>query len=366
MLPVLKIIHLVLVKKFYERHAGLLFAVFYVMFGMVESNQIISYHFGLILGAISSPVFLAVVLAVWLLYLSKSVLFLEECFSQPRNTFLRQLNLLDQQQQFLLLAYALLLCYLPVLIYSAFMIVIAFQQHYYLAALSMMAFHAVMLGAGAFKMVHSLNSSSPPFLQLPSFRWPFIKSYPLFYIGLLFDRFKITLLLTKVFSILCLIGFLRIPLDDYEPRLAYLGLAIANLSHAVILFEWRKLEDNYFLFMRALPVSILYRFAMVAVAFGLLLLPEFIVLLVQHIHLVDALTALLLAVGFSLYIYSTSFKGILDNDKLIQRILWMFLITFMLALSKLALPTAIVWMAIGWWRFRKNFDDYESSANIPA
>lgn len=366
MLPVLKIIHLVLVKKFYERHAGLLFVVFYLMFGMVESSQIISYHYGLMLGAISSPVFLGIVLLMWLLYLSKSVLFVEECLVQPRNIFLRQLNLLDQRQQLLLLAYTLLLCYLPVLIYSAFMIAIAFQQHTYLAALSMMAFHAVMLSAGGFKIVRSLNSSSPPFLQLPSIRWPFVKSYPLFYIGLLFDRFKITLLLTKVSSILCLVGFLQIPLDNYEPRLAYLGLVIANLSHAVILFEWRKLEDHYFFFTRALPVSLFYRFAMLAAAFGLLLLPELIVLLVQHIHLADAITALLLAVGFSLYIYSTSFKGMLDNDKLMQRILWLFLITFMLALSKLALPAAIVWIAIGWWRFRKNFDAYEPAANISA
>jgi len=49
-------------KKFYERHAGLLFFVFYVMFGMVESGQLVSYHLGLIYGAIGAPVFLALVL----------------------------------------------------------------------------------------------------------------------------------------------------------------------------------------------------------------------------------------------------------------------------------------------------------------
>src|SRR6185369_16363350 len=104
MLPVIKIINSILVRKFYERHAALLFFVFYVMFGMVESGQIVSYHLGLINGAISSPMFMMIVFGIWMLYLIKAVLLFEECFAQPHNLFFKQISLLNKLAQFFLLA----------------------------------------------------------------------------------------------------------------------------------------------------------------------------------------------------------------------------------------------------------------------
>jgi hypothetical protein len=364
MLPVLKIINRVLVKTFYERHAGLLFFVFYIMFGMVESGQIISYHLGLIYGAIGSPVFMGIILAIWFLYLAKGTLFFEECFGKPQNNFLHQISLLDRKNQFLWISTAFVLIYLPVLSYSAVMIVVAFKNQNIWPAFSMIFFHITALSLSAYRIVYKINSSIPSIFLLPAIRFPFIKTFPLFYIGLLMDRFKIMLLLTKIFSIACIIGFLQIPLDDYEPRLAYLGLVIGIMSHSAIIFEWRKFEDHYLFFTRTLPLTLNYRFAVLTAAYAILLIPEFVVLVVQHVHIWNAIIAIYLGISFSLFAHGSLFKNVLDNDRHIQTILWLFLITFFLTLSKLALPTAIFLTAIGWWRFRKYFESYEPSANI--
>ncbi|HEV8512026.1 MAG TPA: hypothetical protein VGQ59_02055 [Cyclobacteriaceae bacterium] len=363
MLPTIKIINGVLVRKFYERHASLLFFVFYLMFGMVESGQIVSYHLALIHGAISSPVFMMIVLGIWMLYLIKAVLLLEECFAQPHNLFFKQIGQLNKPTQFFLLAYTYVLIYQPVLIYSIVMIVVAFKSNAILAAMSMIAFHFIMISLCAWRSINSINTSRPSVLAIPSLRWPFAKPYPVFYISLLTDRFRIMLLLTKTFTILCLLGFLQIPLDHYESRLAHLGMAIAITSYSVIIFEWRQFEDQYLQFARALPITLTQRFLVVASAYAILLLPEFVVLLFQGFYLWDALIAILLSLGFALFAHSSLYQEKLNNDRHIQRVLWLFLITFFLALSKLALPAAILFSLIGWWRFRKNFEAYEASTN---
>jgi hypothetical protein len=364
MLPVIKIINRVLVRKFYERHAGLLFFVFYIMFGMVESGQIVIYHKALIYGALSSPFLMAIVFVVWLLYLAKAILFFEECLAQPHNLFFSQISLLDKAAQFFLLVYAYFLIYQPVLIYSVIMIAVCFKTNAVWIGMTIIVFHLVMIGICAWRSVHSINTSRPSLLGIPSLRWPFARPYPMFYIGLLTDRLKIMLLLAKTFSILCLLGFLQIPLDQYEPRLAYLGMTIAITSYSVIIFEWRQFEDHYLQFTRALPFNLTQRFLIIVSAYSILLLPEFVVLLVQRIYPWDALIAVFLGVSFALFAHGSLYKGELNSDRHLQRILWLLLITFFLALSKLAFPTAVLLSGLGWWRFRKNFEDYEASANI--
>lgn len=307
-----------------------------------------------------------IVLGIWVLYLFKSVLFFEECFTQPHNLFFRQITLLEKLVQFSLLAYAYFIIYQPVLIYSLIIIVVAFSTNAIWLALSLIAFHFIMLSLCAWRSMSSINTSRPSTLKIRSLHWPFSKPFPLFYISLLTDRFKIMLLLAKTFSILCLLGFLQIPLDQYEPRLAHLGMTFAIISYSVIIFEWRQFEDRHLQFTRAFPIHLAQRFLVVASAYALLLLPEFIVLLAQGFYLWDALIAILLALGFALFAHGSLYQGELNSDRHLQRILWLFLITFFLALSKLALPVAILLSAIGWWRFRENFEGYEASANISS
>ncbi|MGC4022494.1 MAG: hypothetical protein QM734_11390 [Cyclobacteriaceae bacterium] len=363
MLPVIKTVNAILVRKFYERHAGLLFFVFYFMFGMVESGQIKSYHLGLIYGALSSPLMMLIVFAIWLLYLTKGMLFFDECISRPQNLFFKQVSLLDKRAQFFLFSYAYLIIYQPVLIYSIVMIAVAFSKKAIWMAASMIAFHFLAISLCSLRSVYRINNTKSPRLIIPTLRWPFTLSPPMFYVGLLTSRFKIMLFLTKIASIISLLGFLQIQLDQYEPRLAYLGMIIAILSYSVIIFEWRRFEDSSLQFTRALPINLHQRFLIIAIAYAILLIPEFVVLLAQRFYPWHALIAILLSIGFALFLHTSLYKE-LNNDHHLRRVLWLFLIAFFFALSKLGLPMAILLVMVSWWQFRKNFMAYEPSANI--
>lgn len=363
MQAVLKIIHRVCVLKFYERHAALLAFVFYVMFGLVQSNELIDFHQGLIFASLTSPLFYAAVLGVWTLYLIKIILFYEECFSLPQNSILKNFGLLAPRSQWMIFSYAIILAYLPVLIYSLFMIRLAFQHQLIGYGLSIIVFHSSAIGLGSWRLMHVINSTSSFALKMPRLWWGFRKPLPLIYLGLLANRLKLTFLLTKLSSVVCILCLWYLPVDHYEPRLAWLGLAFGLAGHGVILFEWRKFEDREFFFSRALPLATSYRFAMIGVAFLLLLIPESIVMFAQGLQIVDVSIGLVIGTAFLLFIYCTSYRHPLNNEQHLQRMLWLFLISFLMILSKFSIPFSILLLAVAWWQFKKHFDAYQPVAD---
>ncbi|MDZ7646430.1 MAG: hypothetical protein U5K54_04210 [Cytophagales bacterium] len=108
----------VLVIPFYKNHAGLLFFVFFLMFGIVESTQIVLYHTSLIYGMLSSGMFLVVVFVIWLLYQLKSLHFLLKISGSESHAFLNELALLPTAQSYLYFLLISFMTSLPVFLYT--------------------------------------------------------------------------------------------------------------------------------------------------------------------------------------------------------------------------------------------------------
>jgi hypothetical protein len=360
----IRVLHLVWVKKFYERHALLLFFVFYVMFGMVQPGQIISYHKGLIYGMLTSWMFTTIVFGIWSLYIIKTILFLEEYISLPQNSFLRNFSLLPQNRQLFVYAYAVFICYAPVLLYSIFILFHAFSQGWFLQFIVVCFFHVTAIFLSAWRIRSVFNSSRPALIRLPSLRWPFRITFPFFYLALLADRFKIMWLMTKVSSLLLLIGILQIPLDQYEPRLALLGTTLAVFAQANIIFEWKRFDYQFLFFSRTLPIPAIQRYLVVMGAAIMLFLPEIVLLALHRVRVSDIFLSALLFVGFFQFLYSSLYKSDQHMDVFIQRVLWYFLLAFLLVLSKLALPVALAMLAFSAWKYLQRFERHELAENF--
>ncbi len=98
MLSLIRTINKVIVSKFYEQNAGFFLFVFFLMFGIVESSQLVSYHLSLIAGIIESTVFLAVVCTGWLIYMAKCLQFVLSRLDLPENEFLFRLGMMDRTE----------------------------------------------------------------------------------------------------------------------------------------------------------------------------------------------------------------------------------------------------------------------------
>ncbi len=362
--PVMRILSQVVVKKFYERNSGFFLFVFFLMFGIVESTQIVNYHLSLIYGAITSPVFFLIISVLWSFYMTKCFAFVVEIRTLAENSFLMQLGQLKKSRQFLFLLVTFLLLYLPVEIYSMVIVSVAVHGQYYFMASLIVLVHFTLLMVATWVTVKNINSTKAQFSLLPSLKWPWPKPLPFIYLNALTSDHKIILLLTKAFSFFALIGFMHIPLDHYEPRIAMMGLLFGLAAHAVIVFEFRKLEDHHLMFVRQLPLSIHKRFLLLVSVYALVLLPELILIVVNPIHLVDAAICFLAGCSFLLFSHCTLYKNDLNMDKHMQVILYLFLVGFGVALFNLTFPASLLLMLAVFHRFQKHYYQHEASGAL--
>ena len=363
MLPVMKILVQVIVQKFYERNVGLFFFIFYLMFGIVESTQIITYHLSLIYGVLSSSVFLLMVCGVWVLYSLKYLQFIFAEFDKPQNLFLIELSRLDRTKLFWILLVTVATIDAPVLIYSFFIVSIGVKSHHYLPTLAIIGFHLGALLTATFILLKRLNSihEKASFSFFPAIHWRWPKPLSIFYLGQLTNQLPTVLFFTKAFSVFAVYGFMQIPLDHYENRVAVLGLLIGLAGHAVIVFELRKFEEETLRFLRGIPLSIPERFLKIATVYGILLLPEIIMLTIRGVHLIDLIGIILFATGYLTLNHCKLLKSELNMDNHIQWTLGLFLISFMLVLLKVHLVEMLLIWALSYYWLNRDYYKFESS-----
>jgi hypothetical protein len=357
------VLNKVLVKKFYERNVGLLFFVFYLMFGVVESNQVISYHRSLIYGVLTSPVFLLGVMGVWMLYSAKYLQLVLSELSEPHNQFLKDYSRLDRPQQFWPMLFSIFMMDQPVLIYSAFIVGVGIVSQQYLPAVAVIVFHSAKLVGCTWIVLQRINSlhERKTTKLLPTIQWPWKRYFPFFYLGHFTNQLPLALLFTKGFSLFAIIGFMQITTDHYENRTALMGLLFGLMAHSVIIFESRRLEETYLTFAKGLPLSMLKRFVFLSLFYGVLLMPELVLLAINKIIWFDLLLITLFAVFYLVYQHTRLFRGSLTIDAHTTFTFGLFLISFMLVLFKLYWLEAFALGILGFYQYKRDYYNFEAS-----
>jgi len=363
MRPVVHVLHKAIVARFYEQNAGLFLFAFFLMFGIVESSQIVSYHLSLIAGIIESTLFLAFVNLAWLIYLLKSVQFVLSRLTLPENEFLFSIGLMDARSQSGVLLFTLFVMDLPVLVYSLIVVVVAVHSGHAFVGIYILSFHLVLLTLSTLIIQKKINATHLDSYSIPriSVRWTQPKPFALFYLNQLTDQLKTVMVVTKAFSILAILGFLQIPLDTYDVRVVLMGILFAVVAHTVIVFEFRRFEDRYLSFTRNLPLSSFQRFGALACVYSLLLVPETILLWANRIPFVDAMEATLLGTGFIVISHCSLYLNELDMDRHIQKTLWLFLGSFMIVLCKFYRVEAVLLWVGSFLIFNRFYYTYEGS-----
>jgi hypothetical protein len=361
---VVRVLNKVLVKKFYERNVGLLLFVLYLMFGVVESNQLINYHRSLIYSVLTSPIFLLGVMGVWILYSVKYLQLILSELAEPHNQFLKDYSRLTQPQQFWPMLLSIFIMDEPVLIYSAFIVGVGFATQQYLAVFLVLVFHSAKLVACTqivLKRINSLHERKTTKL-MPTVQWPWRRYFPFFYLGHFTNQLPLALLFTKAFSLFAIIGFMQISTDHYENRTALMGLLFGLMAHSVIIFESRRFEETYLTFSRGLPLPMIKRFIFLAVFYGVLLMPEIVLLAVNKIVWLDILFIAFFGIFYLVYQHTRLYRGKFTIDAHTTFTFGLFLISFMLVLFKLYWLEAIGLSALGFYQYNRDYYNFEATA----
>ncbi|MEO7984522.1 MAG: hypothetical protein ABI688_10610, partial [Bacteroidota bacterium] len=138
-----KILFQSVVKPFYRENAGVFVFVFTIMFyivGMVDGAGLLEYHRILITAMLGNYGFLLIVFVAWFFYARKCMVFVSTRFHQPEYSFMYIYNCLGKTRQFTLFLLVVTWLMLPVLLYSIFIFIMGWRQHFYLSTVFVAGF----------------------------------------------------------------------------------------------------------------------------------------------------------------------------------------------------------------------------------
>lgn len=360
------ILHLMikaLVVPFYKNHAGLLFFVFFLMFGIVESTQIVFYHQSLIYGMLTSSIFLLVVLIVWLLYQLKSLHFLIKTSNEDAYQFLNHLSLLPNQQSFSYFLLVNFLTFLPVFVYTLAIYILGIQNNFFNAVAIVFSFQAALWLISTWVLNYSIRHRHiASRFNLPELSLPYQRTLLGIYAGYLFKEEKSAVILSKLFSV-SLIYLVKETLeagDDF--RIIGITWLFALLSHTYLVNKLKVFEDHSLSWTRNLPNPKTKTFRTYFFLYALLMIPELLLLtgsMGKGLSLIQLVLLPAFSGAFLISIHSYLFKTNRDPDKFVTYVFWLFMIGFMLVLSKMIWVVVTGLLAISLILFMKRFYRYE-------
>ncbi|HQR92081.1 MAG: hypothetical protein B7Y15_13800 [Bacteroidetes bacterium 24-39-8] len=282
--PIARTLQKILVNHFYQMNAGFFAFLFFVLFGVVKGGQLIDYHYSLIIAFLESPIILVGVIFAWILYTLKCSNYIIKRILEPRQLFLSSLNHLSNKQLFAWMLFVQVQVFAPVWVYATIASAVAIHLHHWAQAGIMILANLVLIVTAARWYSSTIrHHGTTAFLGkwelLQSIQWSigFVKPVFSFAIFHLFRERKQMLLLTKLFTLLFLYGFIQL-YEPYkpDPRPILLCFLLIVGSHSSLILQIRAFEREFLPFLRNLPVKISVRFLQLLLTYALLFLPEYI------------------------------------------------------------------------------------------
>jgi hypothetical protein len=271
-------------RRFYVQNTGFFLVLFYLLFGVVNSGNLLNYHKSLMLGFLGNYTFLLLVLLLWTSYALKCTGFILKTFQTQGYDFLfPTLGSIDKparRRMWLMLHTAI---YLPVLVYAAIAVAVALQRHYYLPA-------AIIVALNTANCVWPLPLYERKLLQPDIIfftghiqRWlnrHFTKPPVLFFLYELFTSFPQRILSTKLFSagVLWLTFLVMAQGNYFDLRGLQLGVMVSVLVHMQLMVHHRAFDDTYLSFMENLPISLFTHYMRQIGVYVLMFLPEMVII----------------------------------------------------------------------------------------
>ncbi|GAB3640188.1 hypothetical protein [Spirosoma arcticum] len=332
-----------LVLPFFVRNAGTFAVGFYFAFGFMRPMD----HEALITAALGSPFLLGLFGLVWVLYAVRTVGFVRGQLAAPENLFLQTFRLIPTQLRRMLWGILFIQLLSPVILYAGWMG--ARAVHYQTWGPLVVIVLAVLglIIAGVQAADYRLRHHAPDAIRLPRLR--FRLPYPLFFPTYWLRHEPLSLLLTKLLSGGLLVGVCRLyPTDDYDQRLLLIGLMLAVITHSQVGRQFSAFEQRYLLLLPNLPLSVGQRFGRYALIYGLIWLPELLILLrncPSEIQFAYVGSLWLTGWGWLLLLHGLAYGRDVSPDRWQTAVFWGFIIGLLSIMFGLPL---VVWGAVGW------------------
>lgn len=351
---------------FYRMHSGMLIFLFGTIFcycffintlGSVPIWAFTVWNLVITLSLVSSPIIMVFFCLAAFIYAIKSWQYVTTQLAARNNEFLyHSISSFTKWQQFKSWFYVQFNIFLPLIIYAFFATIIGFNFGHYLIPVAILLYLLALIIISAWIYVRGsnrlidINSQTVLIRLLRNWNKPFFLLYTLF----VFDKLKITYLITKAISWTLIIGifavFSDINNDSAVPNLVVLNIVTA---HTLLIYNEFRFNEKYLYFSRNFPYSIPKQFLGSFLNYTILMLPELLWFISKFgIHSFS----LLLQVFSILILFKSLLYWIGLNIK--KYLIWIFVLfnlVFLIILYRITwlLPPAFV--SVAYFVFQKNY-----------
>lgn len=277
MKQVSKVLVRTIVKEFYKEHVGFFLVVLGLGFGFLKTPQ----HKD-IAGALAfNPTYYLIPFGLWVLYTLKTLSFCERIKKLSVNWIFTESILLKPSIRKPLFIYIQALLLVPILGYSSFQAIIAFQLGQIFSATLVIAGNLLILLVSAHLLHHRILRPVDAKTGVQSIRWTRLipRNYPMLLVHHLLQRHGLGLILIKLFSCAIVIGATLIyQVQGTDLRYLSLGVLLSAGANATLTFRHVEFKQKYLTLFENLPISSLSIFLKDLATYLVLSLPEILVL----------------------------------------------------------------------------------------
>ncbi|MFM9836814.1 MAG: hypothetical protein ACKVOQ_01045 [Cyclobacteriaceae bacterium] len=378
--PLINVLIKIFVKGFYRVHSGLLLFFFVTIItcgffvevlnqNHLPPTEVIKLNLLIVLTLISSPVVLILVFVGWLIFTIKSWDYVTAQLMVPSNLFLfYSCTSNDKITQFKSWFTVQFLISLPIIGYGLFSLLIGIIYGYYVAPGIILLFTLLLASISAFVYMKCVNN--PINRNQKSIFSKIVKSWPKPFFSLFlyhaFDRLKMTLIVTKLFSFGIIAGgyYLLANVND-ELRIASIIILGAVMAHAILIYQSYRFEIFYLSFSRNFPFSKSKIYFDWAMTYLLLTLPESIWLLTRF-DIGIGVALVLFNLGTGMLIRSLLYFLGLDMRKYLYWVFYLFNFLFVAILLKLVWLLVPLNLVASFIIFNGNYFTQRSLVNLKS
>jgi hypothetical protein len=294
---ILKLFFKIFIIPFYILNAGFFLLSFIVIFGIIHPPQLIYIHVSLVQGIINSDIVTWIVLLIWMIYNLKCVLFCLRIIKREEDTIFFNLQALTAFKQWMLLFVSHCTLYLPVIIYSCFVVYMAYQKGYLYYCAGLVLFQLVMCMSAVYIYYFSINFT----WRYQSFNTLFLPAFnlfrgklriPLYLLYYTFHYRKIIFFVTKIASIFLLNIILGTEKEYFTMRDFIFVFMIIVVIHALLIYYYVELIEKMMSFSRNMPVPRMHRFLLFLITYLLVLIPELLFILINGYGMITFYTTI--------------------------------------------------------------------------
>lgn len=355
MQPLTHVLARIFARGFYKSHSGLLVFLFVTLISycffintagdvkLLRQDEQIFYHFILLITFVSSPLMTGLFFVAWLVYTVKSYTYITGQLPIAHHQFIYYSSLsYSRLNQFKSWFYTQAIISLPFLLYAIVAAVTAVIFHHYLVILVIFGYAllliAITAAAYVYKVSRLIDKSHRSWVFILSKYW--FKPYFSLFVYYVFDKQKVTYVITKALCYLIIIGIL-FSFDDVRNDKRVAGLIILGIvtAHSLLIYQQHHFEQTYLSTVRNLPLSRVNLYLYNIAAYLILLSPEIIWIFITF-NLSFAVALLLLMISLIELFNSVLYKYGVTMRKYLPSIFSLFFGLF------LAILFGLIWLMI--------------------